>query len=235
MLEFLFYYNSIITHSIEAIAAITGLFCLKKYKGTAAIFFIWLLVYLCLVDVLGMYPKYYNTFDFLEPIKNSIFRRNSWWFTIFFDIIAVILFSLLFQKILKKKLSKNILKYGIILYSFIAIILIVLDIDALFKSNFRSIYILETILICCCSVFYFIEVLNSDNFLQFSKSLYFYISIAIFIWWLVVTPLVFFDQYFVLEDESFVLLKKSIYILSNIFMYLTFTIGLIVSKPEKTE
>lgn len=233
MLEFLVYYNSLITHSVEGLAAITGLFCLKKYKGTAAIFFIWLLVYLFLIDVLGMFPKYYNTFDFLEPIKKSVFRGNNWWFTVFFDIIAVSFFAILYQKILQNQIFKSIIKYIALAYFIFALGLIFYNVDALFKSAYTILYVLQAIVILCCASLHFIEILKGDKILYFSTSLYFYISATIFLWWLVMTALVFFEKYYVLEDKNFVLLKRSIYIFSNIFMYSTFSIGLIVSQPEK--
>ena len=233
MLEFIYKHNGLITHCIEALAAVIGLFCLKKYKGTAASFFISILIYLFFIELIGMYPKLYDDFKFLKPIKDSVFRRNRWWFTIFFDIIAILLFSLLYQRILKNRMYRSILKYQAIIYLIIAIALIVCNLDALFKGSFPVLYILQTVIILSCTIFYFIEVINSERVLLFYKSLYFYISIAIFTWWLVVTPLVFFDKYFVLEDKNFILIKKGIYLFSNIFMYITFAIGLIVSKPEK--
>lgn len=233
MLEFLYKHNTLITHSIEALAAVIGVFCLKKYKDTAAFIFIFILIYLFFVDLLGMYPQFYNDFDFLKPIESSVFRKNNWWFTVFFDVIAIVLFSVLFQKILKNSIYKSILKYKSIFYFLISVCLITSQLETLFKSSFPILYILQTIIILTCSIFYFVEVVKSESLLIFYKSLYFYISIAIFIWWLVVTPLVFFDVYYTLEDRSFIVLKRGIYIFANLFMYATFAIGLIVSTPEK--
>ena len=69
--------------------------------------------------------------------------------------------------------------------------------------------------------------------LAFYKSINFYISIIIFIWWLIVTPLVFFESYNNTSDWSFVFLKWKIKLLSNVFMYLTFTFALIFCGPEQ--
>lgn len=234
MLEFLYKHNSLITHSIEALAAMIGFLCIRKYKGTAASFFIYILIYLFIIELIGMYPTFYNDFEFLKPIKESAFKSNKCWYTIFFDIICIALFSILYLKILKTQLFKSILKYGTIIYIVVSIILIYNNIETLFNGNFPLLYILQTVIILSCAVFYFIEIIKSENVLLFYKSVYFYISIAIFGWWLVVTPLVFFDKYYILEDRSFILLKRSIYIFANIFMYSTFAIGLIVSKPEKS-
>lgn len=232
MLELLIKNGSLITKSFEALAAVIGIFTLKKYKGTAAAFFIVILVYLFLVDLLGSYTYYYNTFDFLKPVRNSVFKTNRWWYTIFFDLIALLLISIFYQKILKHKWHKIILKYATVLYLLISFVLIVSDIDKLFTRPYPLIYCLQLVLILCCSIFYFVEILQSDKVLQFSKSLYFYITIAIFVWWLIVTPLVFYEIYFINYDWNYIILKKQIYLAANVFMYATFAIGLIVSKPE---
>ncbi len=232
MLEFLYKNNSLITHAIEALAAIIGLFCLKKFKGTAAIFFIWLLVYLFVISTIGGYPKYYNYFEFLEPLKTTEFKSNLWWYTIFFDVLAVIFFSIIYQKILINKKQLLLVKYSTIIFLILSIGSIMMETETLFISCFPSIYILGAIIIIFCSGFYFIQILQNESILTFSKSLYFYISVAIFLWWLIITPLVFYDKYYILEDKNFILVKRSIYIFSNIFMYSTFAIGLIVSKPE---
>lgn len=234
MLEFIFKHNSLITHSIEAIAAITGLLYLKKFKGTPAIAFIGILLYLFLIDTLGGYPQYYGTFDFLEPIKNSRFYKNSWWYTVFFDIIAVFLFCLFYLKVLKKKKHRLIIKYVAFVYLIVSLITIYNNFDLLFLVAFPILYVFSAIIIILCSIFYFIEIIETDAIIVFYKSIYFYISVAIFVWWLVITPLVFYDKYFILSDRDFMILKRSIYIFSNIFMYTTFVIGLIVSKPEET-
>ncbi|MGB1308986.1 MAG: hypothetical protein ACPG6B_08760 [Oceanihabitans sp.] len=229
---FLENYNTII-YCIEAFAVCVGLFCLKKFSNTNAVFFIKILVYLFVIELLGSYTYLYGTFEFLEPIRNSVFKTNRWWFTITFDIVVVILFSILYQKILKNKKHKFILKVGTILFTITAVFLILIDIDTLFAGSYDSIGIIGTLLILTCCVFFFIEILQSSNILEFSRSLYFYVSVAIFIWWLIVTPLVFYDIYFRNIDWNFIFLKWQIYLFANIFMYATFAIGLLVSRPDK--
>ena len=92
--------------------------------------------------------------------------------------------------------------------------------------------ILGSLIIFLCTVFYFFEILQSDNILTFYKLLNFYISTAIFIWWLIITPLVFYDIYNSNYDWNFIFLKWQIYLFANIFMYSTFTFALIFCKPE---
>lgn len=55
-------------------------------------------------------------------------------------------------------------------------------------------------------------MLQSETILSFYKSINFYISSTILIWWLVITPLVFFQIYFLNVDWSFIILRWQIYL-----------------------
>jgi len=235
MLEILFKHNSLITHSLEALAAVIGLFCLKKYKGTPAVFFIGILVYLFLIDTIGSYPQFYGKWDFLEPIRNSKLYRNTWWFTVFFDIVAVLLITAFYLKILQNKKHRILIKYVASAYLITSILVIYNNFNFFLSNAFPTLYIFNAVLIITCAICYFLEIIETDNIINFYKSFYFYVSVAIFIWWFIITPLVFYDRYFILSDRDFMVLKRSIYIFCNFFMYITFSIGLIVSKPEKNE
>ena len=234
MLDFIFKNYSHLTHALEALAAVTGFILIRKYKDTAAIYFIYLLVYLFIVDTLGSYTYYIETIDFLRPLKNTRFKSNHWWFTIFFDVIAVSLYGTLYLKIISSKFFKRVISVGLIVFLSFSLGNILIDFNQLFKGSYILIYILQALLLITCTSLYFLELINSERLINFSKSLYFYISVVVFLWWLIVTPLVFFDQYFITEDQDFVKLKYGIYIFSNMFMYIAYTLALIVSKPEKS-
>ena len=109
---------------------------------------------------------------------------------------------------------------------------------AFFTSFFPIISVLGAIIIFLCTVFYFIETLESDNILSFYKSLNFYISAAIFIWWLIITPIVFYDNYTTYQidifqrDWDYIKIRRLIYLFANICMYLIFTFALIFCTPE---
>jgi len=235
MLEFLFKYNNIITHIIEGMAAVVGILCLKKYNKTPAIFFITIVVYLFFIDLIGSFLNLYGPFKLLNTFFDNKTQSNLWWYTLSFDIVLVIFFVIFYLKIIKSSIKKRIIKYGGLLFFIISIILISSDLNKLFNGNFPVIWIFGGILIIICSAMYFIQILQDDKLLSFSTSLYFYISVAIFLWWLIVTPLVFYDEYAISADLIYIQLKRWLIIFANIFMYLTFAIGLIVSKPEKIE
>jgi hypothetical protein len=233
MEEFLKGNYSILTKLFILVTVVSGLISYKKYKGTPVTFFIKILIYLFIIELVGCYPLFYSTFKFLEPIYNSVFRQNYWWYTIAFDLIAIVLFSILFQKIICNKLYVMILKYSTYAFVLFSIFYIIFHHDIFFIQFFPVIQITGAIIILSCSIFYFIELLLSDHILHFYKSVYFYIAISIFIWWIVITPLTFYDVYIVGSDWNYIILKWQIYLSLNFMMYTTFAIGLLVSKPEK--
>lgn len=232
MNEFLLEYYSAITSSIEFLAAVTGILLYKKYKFTAAKYFIYFLVYLSICDFLARYVHFIKGEGFLNFLQETVFIRNFWWSTLFWKIGAILFFVFYYLKILKTNIFKTVIKFAGIIFFVFSIIYIIFNWDDYFVRSFPIISILGAVIIFSCTVFYFIEILQSDKILSFYKSLNFYISFAIFIWWLIITPLVFYDLYHSSGDWNFIFLKWQIYLFSNIFMYSTFTFALIYCKPK---
>ncbi len=232
MNEFLLEYYNTITFSVEILAAVTGLFLYKKYKLTAAKYFIWFLVYLSICDFLGSYVAYIRDDGFLNFLKDTVFRRNFWWTTLYWKVGAIVFFSFFYAKILTTNLSKKIIKIFCSAFVLFSISYIILNWDDYFIRFFPIIDIVGTLIIFLCTTFYFFETLTSNKVLTFYKSINFYISAAIFIWWLIITPLVFYDIYHSDMDWNFIFLKWQIYLSANIIMYLTFTFALLWCKPE---
>jgi len=232
MEEFLRQNYYLLTHSIEFLAAVTGICLLKKYKKTAAIFFVYFLIYAALFDLIGRYPSHFKKLDVYYLIDGTIFEKNRWFYTIFWYIGISLFFGFYFQKIIIKKNYKSVIKYCTISFVVFSLAYISMNLDTFFIHSLPIINILGALIIFLCVILYFLETLQSDRVLTFYRSINFYISATILIWWLIITPLVFYDVYFSTADWDFVILKWQIYLFANIFMYLTFSIALIVSKPE---
>ena len=233
MEDFLKNNYSLLTNSFILVAVLAGLISYKKYRQATATFFIKIIIYLFLIELIGSYAFYYNKFEFLKPIYNSVFRQNYWWYTLTFDILTIVLFSILFQKILNSTTHRKILKVITISFIVFAILYLIFNRHLFFFQFFPVIQIIGGLIIITCSVLYFLEILQNNQVFKFYQSIYFYISISIFVWWIITTPLTFYDLYFKNEDWKFIILQWQIYLFANFFMYATFAIGLIVSKPEK--
>ncbi len=150
----------------------------------------------------------------------------------YWKIGAILFFSFYYYRYLINKSFKRIVKYSGYSFLVFSIIYILFNWDDYFIVFFPIIDILGAIIIFLCTAFYFFEILNSEKILTFYTSINFYISAAIFIWWLIITPLVFYDIYNSHYDWNFIFLKWQIYLFANIVMYLTFTFALIFCKPE---
>ena len=232
MNDFLLHYYSIITHAVEIIAAVTGILLLKKYKGTATKYFIYFLIYLSICESVGSYTHYIANNGFFSFLEGTVFETNYWWYTLFWKVLAIVFFAFYYNLILENKKFKVILKYSAIVFFIFSVVYIALNIHDYFNSSLPIISIIGTIIIFLCAGFYFMEILLSDRVLVFYKSINFYISVAIFIWWLIITPIVFFEKYNTTSDWDFVFLKWQIKLFANICMYLTFTFALVFCEPD---
>ncbi|MEZ4792157.1 MAG: hypothetical protein R2783_01375 [Gelidibacter sp.] len=237
--EFLKQHYTLLTHSVEILAAITGLFCYGKYKSTPVKYFICFLVYVAIIELVGSYPGYVAKYGFLKEakafLKGTKFERNYWFFTIFWIIGSALFYGLYFREILKSKFFKKILKYLILLFLVFSIGYIALYWSLFFTGRTILIDIFGVIIIMLGIIFYLVEILRSDKILRFYKSIDFYIAAILIIWYIIVTPLSFYSIYFTKADWSFVMLKYQIHLLANICMYLSFAFALLWCNPKTNQ
>ncbi len=219
-------------------SALTGLLLFKNYKNTEVKYFIYFLAYLTIFDFLSGYTRLVYHDNFFYFLIGTLIQKNYWFSTLYWKIGAIMFFAFYYRKILKTESFIAIVKYASYSFLIFSVIYILLHWEAFFNSFFPIISILGAIIVFLCTVFYFIEILFSDKILAFYKSINFYISAAIFIWWLIITPIVFYDNYTAYEvdvydrDWDYIKLRRIIYIFANIIMYSTFTFALIWCKPE---
>lgn len=232
MNEFLRQNYFLLTHSVEFLAAVTGLFCLKKYKSTAAKYFIYFLIYSFFVDFLGRYPDHLIKLNRFNLIKSTIFEHNYWWYSLFYLIgLSSIVIFLNFE-LLTSKISRSILKYSSYLYFVVYFIYFIINFKSIFQSSDIFLWIFTVLLIIGVISIYYFEILSSNRIFNFYKSIYFYFNSALLVWCLITAPLSFYNIYFSTSDWNFVFLKWQILLFANIFMYLTFTFALIFCKPQ---
>jgi hypothetical protein len=166
-------------------------------------------------------------------LKGTWAEKNYWWYNIFWRIIAPIFFSYYFSKFINVVWTKKIIKVCQVFFVVTALSYIFLNPQELFDNIISLNGILGAALVLISVSFYFIEILRSDYIIAFYKSINFYISSIVFIWYLVLTPIVFFNIYFSASDWDFVFLKWEMYLSMNIFMYLGFAIALFYCKPQR--
>jgi hypothetical protein len=236
MKEFLLNHYAFLTKLVELIAAIAGILVYKKFKHTVLKYFIWFLVYVFFVELIGGYTVYvykYEALDHIEAaLKGTLIERNYWWYSVFWTIGAPLFYATYFMTVIKTKVFKKILGWLRLVFFVTSISYILFNLDAYFTSTLKFNNISATFVILVSVVLYLIETLNSDRMLIFYKSANFYIAAINFIWFLVITPIVFYSHYFSKADWNFVFLKWEIYLTMNFFMYISFTFVLLCCKPQ---
>ena len=178
MEEFLKQYYALITYGVELLAAVTGLLCLKKYKTTAAKYFIYFLVYVFILELLGNYPKALKYIDGAYLIKDTLIETNYWWFNLFGRIGFSLFLSIIFYNILTIKIYKKIIKHTVSILISIAFLYSFLNFQTIFKTSDIVLTFISLSLILTCLVLYFLEMLQSYKVLNifFNGRLEFYIS-----------------------------------------------------------
>ncbi|WP_417237587.1 hypothetical protein [Bizionia sp.] len=232
MNEFLSQNYFLITHSVEFLAAGTGLFFYKKYKSTAVIYFIWFLVYSAILDFSMLYVRFFKTFGIYDVIEDTIFEKNYWLATIFWVIGSTIFYVFYFQKIISNPKLKTILNFTKWIFILLSILILEYNYTTLYNGNITILDVVSTLAVFFAISLYLYEILISDRILIFYQSINFYISTTVLLWWLITTPLVFYELYFSQADWNFVFLKYQIFLFANVFMYVTFTLALIFCKPQ---
>ncbi|MFD2823769.1 hypothetical protein ACFS5M_08815 [Lacinutrix iliipiscaria] len=232
MVEFLTSNFHFIVYSFEIIAALVGIILLPKYKNSFSKYFVYFLTYVVFVEVIGYTLAYYRNHELLIFIKNAGVSGSTWWYTIFWSIGSILFFMFYYHGVLKSQRNKAVIK-GISAMFFVSAILYLIIYSSQVSRSFSPfLQITGACALLVCLVSYFTELLQSNLVLDFKRLLSFYISVAIFTWWLVITPLVFFEIYNTTDDWDYANLKRLIFLFTNVFMYTCFTIGLIVSKPK---
>ena len=92
MNNFIKEYFLFINEGVIILAAIIGLFCLRKYRNTVVKYFIYFLVYVVIIELLGYYPRFSRNYDSLNWIQNITKGKVLYLigFTIFFGLMNLL-------------------------------------------------------------------------------------------------------------------------------------------------
>lgn len=213
--------------------AIVGLILFKKYKHTAVKYFILFLVYVVIIELVSKYTYYIYNDGPISFLEGTLIERNYWWSTISWKIGAVLFFGWYYLKILHNKRHIKFIRMSLLFFIIASIVTIILSFPDFFKKPLPIISIIGGLIILQCVFFYFLEILQNEKILIFYKSLNFYVSCAIFVFWFIKTPLVFYEQFYTQSDWDYIHLRSFISLFVIYFMYLTFTFALIWCDPEQ--
>lgn len=224
MKEFLINYYTPITNIVEILAAIAGSMYVYKSRDKISrlfVYYLWLTVF---VENLALYGRFMrNNYDneLFILIKNSSFCTNHWLYNIR-SLITIIILGEYFRRLVTKVSYKKSIKLIITIYLVFLILYFTFS-DAFFYNGIPYNFMLRTLIIVFFVCLYYLELLKSDRILEFHKSKHFYISSALLMWSLVVTPLFIFSDYYRLGNPNFIYFRQLILLSSNIVIYLCFT------------
>lgn len=232
MREFLYEYYSPVTKCFLILAFIVGILVYKKYKKTQVKYFILFLGWIVFLEIIGSYPIYLKNSGLSHLIEGTLIEQNYWWYTISWASVATIFYSWFLSQKYDSNTLKTIIKFCIYGYVLTMLVTAIIDYKLFFKIRPTYITVLNVTILILSTVFYLYNLLNSEKLLNAFKSLYFYVAIILLVWWLITTPLNFFEVYNSDSDWDFVTIKWTIKLIANIFMYLGFAFALIFCKPE---
>ncbi|MCD2259111.1 hypothetical protein [Psychroserpens luteolus] len=226
MKEFLLNNYSAITKSVELIAALSGTIYLRKTKNYPLKIFVQYLWLTVIVEWVGSYSMLLlNNYDYQWYInlKNSVFCENRWLYNIY-SLLTIGLLGIFYSDLLKTKSLKLIIRVVVVFYTLFSTCFYIFT-DAFFIKGLPYDNILASIIVCLFVVFYFVELMKSEFILIYYKLPSFYISVALLLWYLCVTPLFIFDAYFYDMNRDFIEFRAVLLLLINIFTYLCFAFG----------
>lgn len=233
-MDIIFYIKNLLpTTIVEILAAIFGLYYLKKVKPKDAtrylVYFLWLIV---VVEAFGSIPAiaYFTKYEYFGFLKGTFFQRNSWLYNIF-TLITYIFYSLYFLSFTDFKLKKLLIKIAVLIY-FIYGVYLLLDISILASANIPFITIGGAILMFLSIMVFYLQLLKSDMILKLQKYLPFYVSIGVLIFYVCTTPIEIYMNYFKEGNEFFITFKTKMYLYLNLFLYGSFILGFILCSKK---
>jgi hypothetical protein len=198
---------------IDAIIATIFFYKYKVGKGKYFLFAIWFIV----ITEFSFRIVYYHIIDEKYPVY---FISN-------LHYLIIGSFYLLWYR----SLITNVLKKKAILVMLLTYLLF-FTVNSIFFESFFEIqnysYPVLTIFIVSAIFMYFTEVLKTEKILKFERSVFFWFSIGILIFWIPYLPLWFTSMYFGFSGTTYTL---SIFTL-NLLMHLFFIIGVLWSKKK---
>lgn len=232
-----FLINTSIYLTLELLAATAGTYYLKKNTeaSNSTFYLVYFLWFTFILEVIAIYSPiaYFTDCEYFGFVYDTVFERNIWLYNIY-SLISFSFFVYYIMSLLKSKAQKKTITLILYIYLIIGVLNLILS-DVFFKEDSVFTAIAGTLLLLLVNVLFYFDLLKSNQILNLKKQLPIYISVGVLVFYLCVTPIDLFSQYFKRVNELFVNVKAIIYIIANILMYTTFTIGFLVCAKNKKE
>jgi len=185
-----------------------------KIQGNKLLnYFIYFLIYSLFTEILGFYIGVYKRI-------NTFYIYNTW------NLVNHFFYLFFFYKLIQNKRKKRALILISICYLIFTLITI-LFFRNFYNQPFINNIIIGSFIIVIAIMFYFMELLNSDVILNLKYSLFFWISLGIFLFNIGFIPIVVIGEYI-----SFTGVFRYVTYALNLIMGTCFILGLVLSKKE---
>ncbi|PWK19716.1 hypothetical protein LX78_01066 [Xanthomarina spongicola] len=231
MLDFLTSYFNFIVYGFEILAAIAGLYFLNKTKNKSTRIFVFYLLYVVFVEFVAVCLIFFKS-TLLVSYLISLGIKSTSWFNLFWLYGSILFVLFYYHSLLTNTKFKLVLKIMAILFSVVMLSHFIVFPNVFLTEHPPLYQISGLIITLICVALYFIEFLNDEKVLMIFQTFSFYATLGLFVWWLIITPVIFYDNYNTIADWDFANLKRRIFLFANIFMYTCFTVGFIITKPK---
>lgn len=221
-------------HLAEMLAALVGTWYIIKFKSdkqvTYFVYFLWLTLG---VELFGLFVPKLIMEGHLEHLKDTFLRKNYWLYNTF-SLASFLFYTWFFRAYLQSKVLRKLM--AITLLTFLVTAGLNLIFSNVFFSEMSSYtFIFGSLMLLMIVGFYFFEMFQSDEILNFKYILQFYIGIGTMTFYLCITPLFLYSSYFSEHNTEFVYAYRIILRSSIVLLYSLYAFGFVIcSKKRKS-
>lgn len=222
-----------IIHIVELLAALAGSYYLLKTRDQTVRPFVWYLWFVVFTETTALYVYLYGHVDnaLINWLEHSIMRRNTWLYNIY-QVISLILIWMFMKRNIKFSFSHKVINITVFLCIGI-IILYFLFSGNFFVTTIDYPFAIATFAIFTMAIIYLWELVRSDQILSFYKDHVFYIIIAMVLFYICITPMLLFQEYYLERNKSFIKFRGLLLTISNIILYSCYIFAFFYSLHHK--
>ena len=206
---------------LYAVTFLIALWRYRRYYDTALKYLPILLFYTFLSELLGMIIRDTD----IDLFVNELYANNNMLIFNIYYIISFLFFLVIYYLYLTRPRHKKTVLILIIIFAVTALV------NAFYQSFLMITqvytYVAGGLGMIICTALYFIENKTDRNQWFQQKDLLSWISLGMFIFYLVYTPIKILKQYWLMIGEYYPLWSRRLHLIVLIFMYVSFIMGFI--------
>lgn len=226
-------FGQLIIHIVELLAALAGSYYWLKTKDQTIRPFIWYLWFVVIIETIGMYPYLYDQVDndIINWLQHSFMRRNTWLYNIS-KLVSLLLIWMFMKRNINFSFSHKVINITVFLCIGIIILYFLLS-GNFFVTTIDYPIAIITFSIFTMAIIYLWELVRSDQILSFYKDHVFYIIIAMVLFYICITPMLLFQEYYLERNKSFIKFRGLLLTISNIILYSCYIFAFFYSLHHK--